>query len=71
MITNSMWQITSAVQKQVLKNKGTLKLNVSDIFKTQTFSGTVNYQDIDIKIKRENIICRRKKYFVRHLSSKY
>ncbi|MEJ7821227.1 MAG: TonB-dependent receptor, partial [Chitinophagaceae bacterium] len=54
MITNPMWQITSAVQKQVLKNKGTLKLSVSDIFKTQTFSGSVKYQDIDIKIKSIN-----------------
>lgn len=53
-ITNPMWQITSAVQKQVLKNKGTLKFSVSDIFRTQIFSGSVKYQDIDIKIKSVN-----------------
>ncbi len=44
-----MWQITSAVQKQVLKNKGTLKFSVGDIFYTQKFSGSVRYQDIDVK----------------------
>ncbi len=54
MITSPMWQVTSAFQKQVLKNKGTLKFSVSDIFKTQVFSGSVKYQDIDIKIKSLN-----------------
>ncbi len=50
MIANSMWQVTSAVQKQVMKTKGTFKLSVSDIFLTQKFSGSVRYQDIDVKI---------------------
>lgn len=50
-IANPMWQITSGVQKQVIKNKGTLKFSVSDIFNSQVFSGAVKYQDIDVKIR--------------------
>ncbi|MEO5781632.1 MAG: TonB-dependent receptor [Ginsengibacter sp.] len=50
LVANPMWQVTSAVQKQVLKTKGTLKLSISDIFYTQNFSGSVKYQDIDVKI---------------------
>ena len=50
MIANSMWQATSAVQKLILKTKGTLKLSFSDMFYTQKFSGSVKYQDIDVKI---------------------
>ena len=50
MIANSIWSLTSAVQKQVLKTKGTLKLSVSDIFFSQKFTGSVRYQDIDVKI---------------------
>ncbi|MEJ7675793.1 MAG: outer membrane beta-barrel protein [Chitinophagaceae bacterium] len=50
-IANPMWQVTSGVQKQVIKNKGTLKFSVSDIFNSQVFSGAVKYQDIDVKIR--------------------
>jgi hypothetical protein len=50
-ITDPMWQVTSGIQKVVLKSKGTLKLSVSDIFNTQSFTGWVRYQDIDVKIK--------------------
>ena len=50
LVANSMWQATSAVQKQVLKDKGTLKLAFADMFYTQKFSGSVKYQDIDVKI---------------------
>ena len=51
LITNAMWQVTTGVQKQILKNKGTLRFSASDIFNTQIFSGYVKYQDIDVKIK--------------------
>jgi hypothetical protein len=54
LIANPMWQVTTAVQKQVLKTKGTLKLSVSDIFLTQKFSGGVRYQDIDVKLSGIN-----------------
>jgi iron complex outermembrane receptor protein len=54
LVANSMWQATSAVQKMVLKNKGTVKFSFSDMFYTQKFSGKVDYQDIDVKIHSVN-----------------
>ena len=53
-VANPMWQISSGVQKQVLKTKGNLKLSFSDIFNTQKFVGTVKYQDIDVYINEQN-----------------
>ncbi len=53
-VMNPMWQISTGVQKQVLKTKGTVKLSLSDIFNSQQFTGTVKYQDIDIYIKSKN-----------------
>ncbi len=50
-VVNPMWRMDAGVAKQVLKNKGTLKLSVRDIFQSQNFSGYVNYQDIDVSIK--------------------
>ena len=46
-----MWQVSTGVQKQVLKNQGTLKLSLNDVFYSQKFSATVKYQDIDVKIR--------------------
>jgi hypothetical protein len=54
LIANSMWQVSTGVQKQILKNKGTLKLSLGDIFYTQKFSASVKYQDIDVKIRGIN-----------------
>ncbi|MDB5224128.1 MAG: TonB-dependent receptor [Chitinophagaceae bacterium] len=51
LVANAMWQVTSGVQKQVLKNKGTVRFFVSDIFNSQNFSGSVKYQDIDVHIR--------------------
>ncbi len=50
-VVNPMWRMDAGVAKQVLKNKGTVKLSIRDIFKTQNFSGYVKYQDIDVYIK--------------------
>ncbi len=50
-IVNPMWRMDAGVAKQVLKNKGTLKLSIRDIFQSQNFSGYVKYQDIDVDIK--------------------
>lgn len=50
-ISNPMWRIDAGLAKQVLKKKGSLKLSVRDIFKSQQFSGAVKYQDIDLNIK--------------------
>ena len=53
-IMDPMWQISAGVQKQILKDKGTLKLGFRDIFNSQQFKGAVKYQDIDVKIKSIN-----------------
>ncbi|MEO8765184.1 MAG: TonB-dependent receptor [Ginsengibacter sp.] len=50
LILNPMWRMDAGVQKQVLKNKGTLKLGIRDIFASQNFKGFVKYQDIDVHI---------------------
>jgi iron complex outermembrane recepter protein len=50
-VINPMWRLDVGVQKAILKNKGSLKFSVRDIFNSQNFSGTVNYQDIDAYIK--------------------
>jgi iron complex outermembrane recepter protein len=53
-VANPIWQVSSGIQKQVLKNKGTVKLSFSDIFNSQRFEGTVKYQDIDVYINEKN-----------------
>ena len=53
-VYDPMWQVSTGVQKQILKTKGNLKLSISDIFNSQIFTGTVNYQDIDIYIHNKN-----------------
>lgn len=50
-VISPMWRLDGGVQKMVLKNKGSIKFGVRDIFNTQNFTGTVNYQDIDAFIK--------------------
>lgn len=50
-IIDPMWRLDAGVQKQILKKKGTLKLSIRDIFKSQNFTGGVRYQDIDAHIK--------------------
>jgi len=50
-IVDPLWRLDAGLQKQVLKNKGTLKLSVRDIFASQNFTAYVNYQDIDVFLK--------------------
>jgi hypothetical protein len=50
-IINPMWRLDAGLQKEVLKNKGTLKLGIRDIFASQNFTGNVKYQDIDVYVK--------------------
>lgn len=50
-VINPLWRLDAGVQKQILKKKGSLKLSIRDIFNSQNFSGSVNYQDIDAYIK--------------------
>jgi hypothetical protein len=40
-------QLNAGVQKQVLKNKGTIKLNIRDAFRTMRPHGEINIQSTD------------------------
>ena len=46
-IINPMGQLTAGVSKQILKDKGSLKLNVRDILYTQQVSGNINFQSTE------------------------
>jgi iron complex outermembrane receptor protein len=50
-IMDPLWRLDAGLQKEVLKNKGTLKLGIRDIFASQNFTGYVKYQDIDVFVK--------------------
>lgn len=45
---NPMGVVNAAVAKQVMKNKGTIRLNIRDIFFIQKFNGFAKYQNIDV-----------------------
>ena len=49
-IADPMYQLSTGVQKDILKKKGTLKFGIRDILNSQHFTGLVKYQDIDAKI---------------------
>jgi len=49
-IMDPMWRLDAGLQKEVLKNKGTIKLSIRDIFASQSFTGRVKYQDIDVYV---------------------
>lgn len=44
-LINDMGAASAGIAKQVLKNKGTVKLNVRDIFYTQQASGDINFKN--------------------------
>lgn len=46
----SMGAVSIGIQKKMLKDKVTLKLNVNDIFWTQKFRGNFLFNDIDVQI---------------------
>ena len=39
-----MWQATAAMAKQILKDKGSLKLAMRDIFNSRQANGTIDFQ---------------------------
>ena len=45
-----MGAVSIGIQKKMLKDKATLKLNVNDIFWTQQFRGSFIFNDIDVQI---------------------
>lgn len=47
-ILNAFYQMSIGLQKQVMKGKGTLRINIRDPFAWQKFSGYTRYNDIDI-----------------------
>lgn len=50
LVAKDMWAVNSAVSKQILKKKGTVKMGVRDIFWTQRFRGYAKYSDVDVNI---------------------
>jgi iron complex outermembrane recepter protein len=48
----SLGQMTAGVQKQVLKNKGTLKLNINDIFNSRNPRGEINFQNTEARFRQ-------------------
>lgn len=45
----SYWVLNAGVQRNVLKNKGTLKLSVNDIFRGQQFTLASDYQQVNVR----------------------
>jgi outer membrane receptor protein involved in Fe transport len=45
--TKTFGMVSMGLSKQVMKNKGTVRLNVRDVFKTQNFRGESKYSNID------------------------
>ncbi|MEJ7588865.1 MAG: outer membrane beta-barrel family protein, partial [Ferruginibacter sp.] len=52
-LIKSMGQLNAGVQKQVLKNKGTLKLNVRDMLFTMVANGEINFQKTAATFRQE------------------
>jgi iron complex outermembrane recepter protein len=48
----SLGQMTAGVQKQVLKNKGTLKFNVNDILNSRNPRGEINFQNTEARFRQ-------------------
>lgn len=45
-VTQPFWQLSTGVSKQVMKGKGTVKMNVKDIFFTDYLRASVTYQNV-------------------------
>jgi hypothetical protein len=51
-VANPLGAVNMAIAKQILKNKGTVKLSLRDAFFTQNFSGYSKYQNIDLTVNQ-------------------
>ena len=49
-----MGQVNVGVQKQVLKSKGSVKLNIRDLFYTMPVSGSINFQRTEATFAQRN-----------------
>lgn len=47
-------QVNAGISKQVLKNKGSIRLNVRDVFAGSVFKGYSKYSNIDIQFRNVN-----------------
>lgn len=50
-LLDAFGQMSAGISKQVLKGKGTLKLNVRDIFYTQIPKGEINFENTEAKFR--------------------
>lgn len=48
----SLGQLTTGVQKQILKNKGTLKLNINDVLNSRNPRGDINFQNTEARFRQ-------------------
>jgi len=48
-LLNPFGQLSAGIAKQILKEKGTLKLGVRDMFYTQQPSGSINFQSTEAR----------------------
>jgi hypothetical protein len=53
LVAEPMGVVNFAVSKNVLKNKGSLKINFRDFLDIQQFNGYSKYQNIDVRIHNE------------------
>ena len=51
---SDMGQVNVGVQKQVLKNKGSVKLNIRDLFYTMPVNGSINFQRTEATFAQRN-----------------
>lgn len=50
LVIRDMYAVNTAISKQVLKKKGTVKVGLRDVFYTQQFSGYAKYSDVDVNL---------------------
>jgi iron complex outermembrane receptor protein len=53
LVSNPMWAMNIGLSKNIMKNKGSLRLSVRDVFLTQVFSGYSKYQNVDVTIRQQ------------------
>ncbi len=53
LVTEPMGAMNLGISKQVMKNKGTVRLVVRDLLYTQIFRGSSRYQNVDVSIRNE------------------
>ncbi|HEY1017501.1 MAG TPA: TonB-dependent receptor [Sediminibacterium sp.] len=52
LVSDPMWAMNIGLSKQIMKNKGSIRLVVRDVFYTQVFSGYSKYQNVDVTIRQ-------------------